>query len=174
MKTRDVWNIACKLLAILIARQAVYPLAQLAGMTGPPSRLIVRWVVEAAAYLAIAALLWFRSDSLVSFAAAEGGEGSNLSVTARQAIGIGLALIGIWLLAHGIVSAIINVADLKLNPFSAFNSSGPLFTVARPPIGSVNPIRSQAEWAIIAYVIEALIGAALILFRRPFTERIVR
>ena len=166
MRSRDAWSIASKLVAVLIARQAVFPLSQLIEQVGLSTRTTLQSVLQIVLFLAIAAILWFGSDRLASFAMDDAAGPATASVDPRQIVGICLALIGIWLIAHGIIFALVSVGDLT-NRQRIFSTA----LLRSTPV--VDPFRRQAEWAIAAYAVEAAIGAVLLLFRRPLAEMIV-
>jgi hypothetical protein len=163
MKTRDAWAVGTKLAAVLIAREAIRPLGLLIGQTHSPSTYVVQNILEIILYLAAAWVLWFKAEGLARWPDGEPSGPSTSSVdplNVRRAASVGLALVGIWLIAHGIVNAVGNIGA-----YVTANDLAGRFAPA-------NPLRRQSEWQIIAAIVEALVGIVVFALRSQLAATI--
>ena len=175
MRTRDVAFVGLKLVAILIAREAVFPLAQVFGSQAAPTWTVIAYLVRFGLYLGIGYALWANAGKLAdSMAGGEVAAATESRFALRPAVTAAAALLGLWILAVGISATI--------NGIGAYISAGRIFSVSPlAPAGVprfatansiANPLRTQALWEIIAGAVEASIGAILIAMRATIANAI--
>ena len=164
MRTRDVAFVGLKLVAILIARQAVFPLTRLISQTGSPRWVIVSDLLSFALFLGIGFALWAYAGTLADSMA---GSADPLTpspesrVTLRSAVTAAAALLGLWILALGLFETISGIGDY-LSARQIFPATASLRSVAVP---ISNPLRTQALWRIVSGAVQSGIGLLLIAMR---------